>query len=125
MVQEKGKVLLAGDFNCKDVDWENLKCGGEQETWGIKFLDLMMENMMTQEIKENTRYRGDDAPALLDLVLTRHLQLNDDIKYMCPLGKSDHVTIAVDIEGSRGKMDESYKGKRLNYRKADIDKLNP
>ena len=123
VVQGKNRVILTGDFNCKDVDWENLECGGEQETWGVRFLDLMMENMMTQQIKENTRYRGEDEPARLDLVLTRHLQLNDDIKYMCPLGKSDHVTIVVNIEGSRGKMDEAYKGNRPNYRKADTDKL--
>ena len=123
VVQGRSKIILTGDFNCKDVDWENLECGGGHETWGPRFLDLMMENMLTQEVKEDTRYRGEDEPARLDLVLTRKLQLKDDIKYMCPLGKSDHVTMVVNIEGSSGKMDESYKGNRLNYRKADIDKL--
>ncbi|MPC39816.1 hypothetical protein E2C01_033365 [Portunus trituberculatus] len=53
--------------------------------------------MMNQIVNENTRYRGDDEPARLDLVFTR-VQINDDLRYECPLGKNDHVVIEMEAE---------------------------
>ena len=78
---------------------------------------------MDQKVKENTRYRGDDEPARLDLVLTREVYLCGDIQYKCPLGKSDHVVIEMMMKLVEGRNDETYKGDRLNYRKMDTERL--
>ena len=90
---------------------------------GRKIFDLMMENMMEQRVKENTRYRGEDEPARLDLVLTREVSIEDEIQYKCPLGKSDHVVLQMELEEREEIKDELYKTNRLNYRKADIKSL--
>ncbi|MPD04379.1 hypothetical protein E2C01_100064 [Portunus trituberculatus] len=74
-----------------------------EEAWGDKFLN--------------------DEPARLDLVFTRDIQMNDDIRHKFPLGKSDHVILEMDIEEGKEDRDESYKGDQLNYRKADIENL--
>ncbi|MPC98740.1 hypothetical protein E2C01_094121 [Portunus trituberculatus] len=79
--------------------------------------------MMYQRVKENTRFRRNDKPARLDLVFTMGIQMNDDLRFKCPLGKSDHVILEMDIEEGKEDRDESYKGYRLNYRKADIENL--
>jgi len=119
ILKERKRVILVGDFNCKEINWENYECGGGDETWGGRFLNLIMENMMEQKVKESTRYRGDDEPARLDLVLTRAVDLKDEIQYRCPLGKSDHVLLQMEMQQSNELRDESYKKNRLNYRKAD------
>lgn len=119
-LKERGRVILLGDFNCKEINWDNYESGVGDEAWGEKFLNLMMENMMEQKVKENTRYRGEDEPARLDLVLTREVCIEDEIQYRCPLGKSDHVVLQMKLEEKEEVKDELYKGNRLNYRKADI-----
>lgn len=107
------RVLLVGDFIRKEIDWEMFESGGGDMAWGERFLRLMMENLMMQRVKENTRYRSDDELARLDLVLTKGLHLKDDLRYGCPLGKSDHVIIEIETEEG-SEEDESYKRNWLN-----------
>ena len=79
---------------------------------------------MEQKTKESTRYRGDDEPLRLDLILTREVHIKSDIRYKCPLGKSDHVILEMEIVNINKELkDESYKVNRLNYRKANKVKL--
>ena len=62
-------IIMIGDFNCKEVCWEDWYTGGE-ESWAGILLDLVMNNIMTQWIKENTKFRGNEEPSRLDLLLT-------------------------------------------------------
>ena len=117
MIQEKRSVILVGDFNCRKIDWEKYENGGGEETWGGRFLNLMIENMMEQRVKENTRYRGDDEPAMLDLILTREIEMENDIRYKCPLGKSDHLVLEMDLVERNRKRDETYKKKQAKLQK--------
>ena len=123
VIKDKRRVILLGDFNCKEVDWENYDSGRGDEAWGTRFLNQMMENMMVQRVKENTRLRGDDEPARLDLIFTKDIEICDDIIYKCPLGKSDHMIMEMEIEEDNMEVDVLYKGNRLNYRRADVEKL--
>ena len=50
------------DFNYKEVCWEECYTGGGGELWGGKLLGLVINNIMTQWIKENTRFRVDEEP---------------------------------------------------------------
>lgn len=115
--------MLVGDFNCKEIDWEIFESNSGDNAWRDRFLRLMMENLMIQRVNEHTRYRSDDEPARLDLVLTIGIQIKDELRYGCPLGKSDHVTIEIDTEVEVTKEDESYKSNRLNYIKTDMENL--
>ena len=38
-------------------------------------MDLVMNNIMTQWIKENTRFRGNEVPSRLDILLTKELEV--------------------------------------------------
>ena len=119
ILKKSKRVILVGDFNCKEINWENYESVVGEHAWGGRFLNLMMENMMEQKVKENTRYRGDDEPARLDLVLTRDVGIEDEIQYKCPLGKSDHVVLQMRLQEEEESKDELYKSNRLNYKKTD------
>ncbi len=69
------------------------EAGGNGTVWGERFLKLTMENTMMQWVTENTRYRGDDKPTKFDLILTKGINLTKELRYVCPMGKSDHVMI--------------------------------
>ncbi|XP_050725009.1 uncharacterized protein LOC127002828 [Eriocheir sinensis] len=123
LLKANKRVLLVGDFKCKEVNWETFESGGNETAWGERFLRLTMENLMMQWVTENTRYRNDDEPVRLDLVPTKGMHLLNEFRYGCPHGKSDHVIIEMETgeEGTEG--DESYKRNRRNYRKADMENI--
>ena len=124
MAKEGNKLLLMGDFNCKEVDWEEWSTTGSEESWGGVLLRVMMENMMTQWVMENTRYSGQDEPSRLDLVFTKEVNVIENMQYLVPLGKSDHVVIKFEIrEGIKTVMNENHKVGRYNYGKANYAEL--
>ena len=44
-----------------------------------------MNNIMTQWIKINTRFRGNQESSRLDLLLTKELEIIRKVNYQCPL----------------------------------------
>lgn len=121
LLKESRNIILMGDFNCKEVNWEEWDTEGGEDSWGNRILNLAMRNVMTQWIKEATRYRGTDEASRLDLLLTKEPDIIGKIKTKCPLGKSDHVLIEFDLnEGNSEEKDESYRKGRFNYGKTDF-----
>ena len=124
IMRENRDLILMGDFNCKEVEWESLETKGDSESWGSVLLELAMDNLMTQWVTEKTRYRGDDEPSRLDLVFSKEVDVIKDISYISPLGKSDHVLIEMEIEntGSYERI-EMHRKMKVNYGKADVGNL--
>ncbi|KAK8737488.1 hypothetical protein OTU49_004520, partial [Cherax quadricarinatus] len=89
----RAKLLVMGDFNHREIDWENLEPHGGSETWRAKMLDVVLENLMHQHVKDTTRVRWEDEPARLDLVFTLGSSDIEDITCESPLGASDHVVL--------------------------------
>ena len=118
--QEKD-VLIAGDFNCKDINWEDRTGQGGDDSWSEKLLNWAEENMMIQWIDCDTRYRGGDAPSRLDLVFTTNKEEIEEIKYKCPLGKSDHILIEINKGKDSCLLDQNYKMDRYKYSRANFD----
>ena len=122
-LSKKDKMVLVGDFNCKEVVWEDFEVVNGNE-WGEELLNMVIDNLMTQWVCEPTRYRGDDVPTRLDLIFTRDISLRDKIEHVCPLGKSDHdvlefeLSVKIDIVNNN-----DCKGERLNYARANYDNL--
>ena len=87
VIKSGKRVILIGDFNCSEVKLENNECSGEDNSWGNRLLKLTMENAMKQWVTENTRYKGENEPIRLDLVLTKGIHLPKEINYDCPFGK--------------------------------------
>lgn len=48
MIKTCSKLMILGDFSCKEVNWEDWKTSGRDEAWGNVLLMLKMYNTMTQ-----------------------------------------------------------------------------
>ena len=49
-------ITIMGDFNCKEVLWEDWLTEGGELSWGNRLLQLAMDNILTQWVTENTRF---------------------------------------------------------------------
>ena len=58
--------------------------------WGNRLLRLTMNNKIIQWVTENTRFR-EDKLSRLELLFTKGINLEKDINYKFPFGRSDHV----------------------------------
>ena len=79
---------------------------------------------MTQWIEENTRHQGDDEQSRLDLVLTKEMEVIKKVEYKCPLSKSDHILIEMEIGEPRDEIrNEEHRVGRYNVGKSDFNGL--
>ena len=74
-------------------------------------------------MEEFSRLRGEEEPSMLNLVLKRKRKKKTEfrpiIKYLSPVGKSDHVLIEVELqEWALVRREDDYKNGRLNYARA-------
>ena len=125
LIRESSRLLLCGDFNCKEVDWEGMDSGCEEGGWGDRLLELVTDNALVQHIKETTRERGGDNPSRLDLVFTRQEEEIGMLELECPLGKSDHAVVDCKIWLKYG-TDSNLLGskvKKYNFRRANVEKM--
>ncbi len=57
-----------------------------------------MDNVLTQWVKENTRFETNEGPSRLDLLFTKEPEIIEDLNYWTPTGKSDHILLEFGIE---------------------------
>lgn len=84
---------LVGDFNFPTINWENWTTPHSEESKEEQFLDALRDAFFYQNVDEPTRCRGSDDPSTIDLILTYEQNQINDLKYLSPLGKSDHSTL--------------------------------
>ena len=125
LLRGSNRILLCGDFNCKEVDWEGMESRCEEGSWGDKVFEMMTENALFQHIKVPTRERGDDNPSRLDLVFTKKEEEMGNIEIESPLGRGDHVVVVCDVWLRYGMEGESQKTaiEKFNFKKADVEKM--
>lgn len=87
--------IMMGDFNLPETRWREKLPENNDEL--LNFLTL---NEHVQVVTEYTRFRANQKPSLLDLVIINEKQGYEDIKVSPPLGLSDHVVITYRINGS-------------------------
>ena len=75
------QVLIMGDFNFPNINWETL----DSDTNSSQFRDLILDNYLHQHVKEPTRNNN-----ILDLIITSDISLIEKISVMEHLGNSDH-----------------------------------
>ena len=68
------KLLIVGDFNYPHINWQDFSAENEVEE---KFIEVLQDNFMLQNVDFPTRARGQDNPHVLDLVLTNDDFIND------------------------------------------------
>ena len=86
-------IILAGDFNCPDINWENMtvKNGAADREVQQALLDLSTEHGLTQVHNQPTRDNN-----MLDLVFTNNSSL---VKTSTSVpGISDHAMIVTDMD---------------------------
>ena len=109
-------LLLMGDFNYPNVDWDLLLVKGDQRE-EQRFIDCLQDNFLFQHSNKPTRWRGTNEPSVLDLIITADDHAIEEIEYQSPLGKSDHCVLTFKYVCSipMRKVNRT----RKNYRKAD------
>ena len=119
-------LLMLGDFNFKDIDWDHFKpkLGGSKDT--SLFVDKIKSEGLYQHVKEYTRMRTGQEPSLLDLVLTNEEGMINKIDIESPLGKSDHTTLVFDFVcyAERFCSTDKYSYTRGNYKSMREDLIN-
>ena len=85
------RMVIMGDFNFPEIEWatENALL----ESPGKGFLDWMHGKALFQHISSPTRFRGNQKPSLLDLIISSNEGDVSNLKLHAPLGKSDHCVI--------------------------------
>ena len=120
LVLRNKNVFIVGDFNCKEINWEEGTYRGGENSWSNKLMKWAEENLLTQWVDCETRYRGSDNPSRLDLIFTSNPEILDKVEYECPIGKSDHVMIQMNLSGGKVNLQENYKLERYRYNKTNF-----
>ena len=125
MLSKDKKILLLGDFNCKNINWEEMEICENAGQWGEDLLQMAMVNTLDQWVNEYTRLRGEEEPTMLDLIFTKKPEPRPVITHLSPMGKSDHVILEIEMENWKEKeCKEEHKKGRLNHAKSNFDGLN-
>ena len=88
-------LLITGDFNYKEIDWEN-ECAPSGSDHLSYFIKTLHDCFLYQHVTEPTWYREGEKPNLLDLILTSEGMVHD-LNYHPPLGESDHLCLRFDV----------------------------
>ena len=89
----KKNIILMGDFNYDNINWNTLQTGPGASRETQSFLDCIEYNCLTQHVKEPTR-----GNTILDLVITKDPDFVQDIEVLDSLAESDHGMVRVNSD---------------------------
>ena len=115
------RLLLLGDFNLPNVDWEDRDLLRGAKKIEEQMLDVVNDCFLYQHVKENTRFRNLES-STLDLIFTKEEGDIRNIEVTTPLGDSDHGIVMADYV-SEWKSRVVHKPRRM-YKKGDYKKIN-
>ena len=120
-VSKYSHILLLGDYNFKNIDWESGLVSGNCDD-EEKFLEATQDAYLYQHVRQPTRARGRDVPSLIDLIFTNEENMISNVEHLSPLGSSDHCVIKFTyncyIDGNPGQRRLKY-----CYDKGDFDEI--
>jgi len=59
---ERKNLLIVGDFNVPQIDWENLIAPGPDQGYSSKFIDMSIHSLLVQHMHEPTRFVDGQRP---------------------------------------------------------------
>ena len=74
-------LLIAGDFNLKDIDWEHDHVEKDQ-THLLEFVNTVQNCFLYQQVKQPTRFRSGETSNVLDLIFTNEEGLISEIDHL-------------------------------------------
>ena len=80
-------LLILGDFNINCIDWNNITSTENETHTSTLFLECLRDSFLYQHVKEPTRYRSQNVPSILDLILTNEESMVSNLQYKPGLGK--------------------------------------
>ena len=83
-------ILVVGDFNYSDINWNNWSTGKDNSEL---FLECLRDCFWFQHVQEFTRYRHNQQPSILDLIITNEEDMVLGLEFLSPLGASDHKVL--------------------------------
>lgn len=114
-------LIIVGDFNYPNIDWENSVVTDNENSEGDQFLECLKDCFLIQHVDRPTRYRGDQKPSILDLVLTNEENVIKNMQYCAPLGNSDHCALVFEYKCIAESV--STKTKKYRYDKGNYDDM--
>lgn len=90
-------VLIGGDFNMPQIDWESGFSPAPPLDISHKFLEALDDCFLRQQVSQPTRFRPGETPHILDLILANEDGMVRNLKHEAGLGKSDHVILRFDL----------------------------
>ena len=88
-------ILLCGDFNYREIDWENEFSNPNSHY--ADFINTIQEHFLFQHVREPTRYRGEEEPSVLDLIFTNEEGMVNNLVSGPGLGESDHTVLMFEL----------------------------
>ena len=114
--KRNNNIIITGDFNYKDIDWRNdFTPIGQHHLHN--FIETLKECYLYQHVTEPTRYRENETPNLLDLIISNEEGMIHDLEYLPSLGESDHVCLSFKVLASKtlSKKTTEYNVYKTNY----------
>ena len=87
-------VMIMGDMNYPDIDFLNNMVNAGEHAASSKLFEKTQDLFLHQHVTNVTRIRSDQTPSILYYVFTDDRNLIDEIDYLAPLGKSDHLFLS-------------------------------
>ncbi|XP_051789513.1 uncharacterized protein LOC127529574 [Erpetoichthys calabaricus] len=109
----QGDIIVMGDFNYPNINWDNLTDGGVQEQ---EFLEVINDSFLTQHVKAPTW-----GEACLDLVFCNNQDRIEGVEVIEPLGSSDHNVIQFSVFCKSA--DAKTKIVKLNFGRANFEQM--
>ena len=81
----------------KGVKWDNCTTWHNENHHEFEFIECLRDNFLFQHVSEPTRYRENQTPNLLELIITNDQNDIENINILPSLGVSDHVLIKFDF----------------------------
>ena len=115
--------LNVGDFNYGEISWETETTSVNENHSATLFLEIVRDSYLFQHVTNPTRIRESENPSVFDLISTNEQDMvENEIKYLPPLGKSDHTILEFILKLYTDRMDNQQQ--RLNYYKGNYEKIN-
>ena len=114
-------MLILGDFNFKEINWNLFNCNVNETHHAYKFLECVRDCYLFQHVKQPTRFRNGQEPSILDLVLTNEELMVNNMTYSPGLGKSDHLILTFQFVCYTESIETAFS--KRNYHKGDYKKI--
>ena len=116
--ERNNNIIIAGDFNYKEIDWGNEFAPPNKEHQSL-FINALQDCFLYQHVTEPTRFRPNENPNLLDLIISGEESMIQNLDYLPPLGESDHICISFNVMSGMWETVKEEPAER-NFYKADF-----